>query len=149
MVAGSFEVDQALLAGLTKEDVVLVQAYVSSRPKEDEQDRLVLLDMMRELCKKVDALDGETLGAESAKIDQAILDKKNSRARTLVDSLSPDGARVFLARTDSVAAHVRGSRGDFIGLSQAHPDYHKEQLRQTCQRFGLTIDETAPRLAEE
>ena len=117
---------------LSDADRALIDDYESAVLRHYEEDDRLMGRMREELCGRIDDLDGAGVAREIARMDQALIARRDARANELVRSLSPSAAAVLLAEADKVARLFGGANTDAVALAKEFPDYVKDRYRAQC-----------------
>jgi hypothetical protein len=121
---------------LEPDDFRKVNAFRQRLIEARTEDGKIISRMYETLCPQIRDLSGEGIAKEIGNIDQTIKQRQDSLTRTLLASLSSDGAQKVWARANTVATRVKGSFTDVLAMSKRFPEYVKRRYTQVCIDFG-------------
>lgn len=137
IVLSDYHSQERLGAVFTGHDNEVINAFRAEILAADQADASVMDEMYRDLCGRVDELDGESLAREVDRMDKVIAERRDARARALLQSLSPEGANAVSSEAERVGREIKGANSDLVAMAHQYPDFVKERVKQRCTSLGF------------
>src|SRR5262249_22535362 len=97
---------------LSPADLKLVSGFQKTIVNDQQETDRLSTTMFQNLCRDILALDGAEIARRVVKIDQAIDERRESLVKSLLNSLSEEGAARVMRAAEKSAKMIRGSYTD-------------------------------------
>lgn len=121
---------------LTTAERTLIDDFLSSMSRNEQEDRRTVDRLTQEMCHRIDELDGMQVAAGLGRMDAITLQRRDARAHELLRSLSTDAAGALLAEADKAGKSIKGSDTNLAAMAEQFPGYVKRLFRRRCIAMG-------------
>jgi hypothetical protein len=132
-----YESFERLKTIFTPRDHEVTNAFRSALPTAAQEDARIVDAMYRDLCERIDQMDGEAAGAAVARMDEAILERWDSRTQAYLQSLTGEAAKAVLSEAEGLGRTIMGNNTNVVGLARQYPDFLKQRIKDICIARGF------------
>lgn len=136
----AYESLERLNTAFTPRDREVTSAFRSAVPTAAQEDAQLLDTMYRDLCERIDRMDGESAAAALADMDKATLERWEARTQTYLASLTAAAAKAVLSEAEELGRTIKGNSTNLAALARQYPDFVKQRIRATCVSRGFLAE---------
>jgi hypothetical protein len=134
----AYESQERLKAILTQRDQELTDAFRSAEAIAAQEDTQITDAMYKNLCERIDDMDGESAAGAIAEMDKVILERWQARTETYLESLTPESVKAVLSEAEELGRTIKGTTNNLVALASQHPDFVKHRIKEICAARGFT-----------